>query len=233
MTPAATPAPDPRRGHGANPNHDPFANLKLPLRKIDGDSMREMTADLTLLVDSGVPLLRGLRTLEAAYKKSDPVLSTVLGHIGSLIERGSTFSEALAQYPKLFNPLYVNMVRAGELGGVLEVVLHRMQKLDAAWPDAKRGVNQSEQFAWVLGTLTSSGVPILQALNLTKSVSTGRFARAVEAIHDSVKEGETLSAPMEASKVFDPLLVALTDTGEQTGALPELLLRYAERRSVQ
>ncbi len=229
-------APDngPRR-QGPGPQQqkaDPFAELKIPAGKVHGDTIRELTSDMALLVDSGMPLLRTLRILQNSYKKTDPVLSAVLANMSVHIEHGSTFSEALAQHPKLFNPLYSNMIKAGELGGVLEVILNRMQKLEAAFPGSKKAADQNEQFAWVLGTLTSCGVPILQALNLTKSVSTGKVARAVGAIHESVKEGETLCAPMEASNVFDPILVALVNMGEQTGALPELLIRYAERKTV-
>ena len=51
---------------------------------------------------------------------------------------------------------------------------------------------------------------------------------AVQAIHDSVKEGETITAPLEASKVFPPMVVSMVDVGEQTGALPEMLMKIAD-----
>src|SRR5207237_4235455 len=65
----------------------------------------------------------GLRVLEKQEK--NPTLRNIIGELALSIEGGSTFSEALAQHPKVFNRLYVNMVKAGELGGVLEVVLNR------------------------------------------------------------------------------------------------------------
>src|SRR6266511_2200105 len=82
------------------------------------------TRQLATLVDAGLPLLRGLRVLEKQEKH--PTLKQIIGELGVGIEGGSTFSEALAQHPKVFNRLFVNMVKAGELGGVLEVVLARL-----------------------------------------------------------------------------------------------------------
>ena len=82
------------------------------------------TRQLATLVDAGLPLLRGLRVLEK--QERSPVLKKILGELAVSIEGGSTFSEALAQHPKVFNRLFINMVKAGELGGVLEVVLKRL-----------------------------------------------------------------------------------------------------------
>src|SRR5687767_10496312 len=82
------------------------------------------TRQLATLVDAGLPLLRGLRVLEKQEKH--PTLKDIIGQLGVSIEGGSTFSEGLAQHPKVFNRLYVNMVKAGELGGVLEVCLARL-----------------------------------------------------------------------------------------------------------
>ncbi len=82
------------------------------------------TRQLATLVDAGLPLLRGLRVLEK--QERNVTLKGILGELALAIEGGSTFSEALAQHPKVFNRLFVNMVKAGELGGVLEVVLKRL-----------------------------------------------------------------------------------------------------------
>jgi len=79
-----------------------------------------------------------------------------------------------------------------------------------------------------LGTLLSSGVPVLQALMIVKETSGNAVvANAVQHIHDSVKEGESMTAPMEASKVFPPMVVSMVEVGEETGALPDMLLRIA------
>jgi type IV pilus assembly protein PilC len=85
------------------------------------------------------------------------------------------------------------------------------------------------RFTRTLGTLVSSGVPILQALTIVKETSGNVIvANAVGAVHDSVKEGETITAPLEASGVFPPMVVSMVDVGEQTGALPEMLLKIAD-----
>lgn len=288
------------------------------------------TRQLATLVDAGLPLLRGLRVLEKQEKH--PTLKQIIGELGTGIEGGSTFSEALAQHPKVFNRLYVNMVKAGELGGVLEVVLARLaefmekaQKIKGkviaamfypcavitvavvilavlmVWvvpkfkeifkdmlpgkdlpaftnfvlsiSDAiahhfivtaavvavvviafitfvrtrfgrrifdKFKLNMPvlgpviskvaiSRFTRTLGTLVSSGVPILQALTIVKETSGNVIVgAAVGAVHESVKEGETITAPLEASGVFPPMVVSMVDVGEQTGALPEMLMKIAD-----
>ena len=82
------------------------------------------TRQLATLIDAGLPLLRGLNVL--AKQERDSVLKGTINKLADSVQGGSTFSEGLAQHPRLFNDLYVNMVRAGELGGVLEVVLTRL-----------------------------------------------------------------------------------------------------------
>jgi len=85
------------------------------------------------------------------------------------------------------------------------------------------------RFARTLGTLVSSGVPILQALTIVKETSGNVIvSEAVGAVHESVKEGETITAPLEASSVFPPMVISMVDVGEQTGALPEMLLKIAD-----
>src|SRR6266511_1744263 len=92
--------------------------------KVKPKVLTTFTRQLATLVDAGLPLLRGLRVLER--QERNPTLKRVVGDLALAIEGGSTFSEGLAQHPKVFNRLYVNMVKAGEMGGVLEVVLKRL-----------------------------------------------------------------------------------------------------------
>ena len=85
------------------------------------------------------------------------------------------------------------------------------------------------RFTRTLGTLVSSGVPILQALTIVKETSGNVIiAKAVSDVHESVKEGETITAPLEASRVFPPMVISMVDVGEQTGALPEMLMKIAD-----
>ena len=82
------------------------------------------TRQLATLIDSGLPLLRGLTVL--GKQEPNPVLRSTVNALADSVQTGATFSESLAQHPRIFNKLYVNMVKAGELGGVLEVVLTRL-----------------------------------------------------------------------------------------------------------
>ncbi len=85
------------------------------------------------------------------------------------------------------------------------------------------------RFTRTLGTLVSSGVPILQSLTIVKETAGNVIiSNAVGSVHESVKEGETITAPLESSGAFPPMVVSMVDVGEQTGALPEMLLKIAD-----
>src|SRR6267378_5045586 len=111
-----------KKGGGIN------LNIKIPglSGRVKSKVLTTFTRQLATLVDAGLPLLRGLRVLEKQERNAN--LKKILGELAISIEGGSTFSEGLAQHPKVFNRLFVNMVKAGELGGVLEVVLTRLSE---------------------------------------------------------------------------------------------------------
>jgi type IV pilus assembly protein PilC len=307
-------------------------NIRIPGLggKVKPKILTTFTRQLATLVDAGLPLLRGMRVLEKQERNA--TLKEIIAKLAVSIEGGSTFSEALAQHPKVFNKLYVNMVKAGELGGVLEVVLQRLaefmekaQKIKGkviaamfypvavmivavailavlmiwvvpkfkdifkdmlpgqglpAFTQLVLGISDMiannflftaggvivfviglkiftrtktgrrlfdkfklsmpalgpviskvaiSRFTRTLGTLVSSGVPILQALTIVKETSGNVvISNAVAAVHESVKEGETITAPLEASNVFPPMVVSMVDVGEQTVALPEMLMKIAD-----
>ena len=98
--------------------------LRFGSGKVKGKVLMIFTRQLATLIDSGLPLLRGLNVL--AKQEPTPVLKRTITNLADSVQTGSTFSESLAQHPMIFNKLYVNMVKAGELGGVLEVVLIRL-----------------------------------------------------------------------------------------------------------
>ena len=85
------------------------------------------------------------------------------------------------------------------------------------------------RFTRTLGTLVTSGVPILQALNITRE-TTGNviISEAIGKIHDSVKEGETVTQPMQSTGVFPDMVVSMVDVGEETGQLPDMLLKISD-----
>lgn len=298
--------------------------------RVKAKQLMVFTRQLATLVDAGLPLLRGLRILLKQEKQ--PALREALGGMGEAVEGGGTFSEALAGYPKIFDRLYISMVRAGEAGGVLEVVLDRlaefMEKAEKVKNKIKsamiypivvllaalgilgfllvfvipkfedifndllegkplpkltqfvilisRGVKdhilvvvavavvlivlmkllkrtrvgsfavdkaklKSPVFGSLftrssvarvtrtLGTLMGAGVPVLQALNIVRDTSGNQVvSRAIQQVHDSVKEGESMSGPLEQSRVFPGMVVSMVDVGEETGALPEMLIRIAD-----
>lgn len=305
-------------------------------KSIKTKTLMIFTRQLATLIDAGLPLLRGLNVL--AKQEKDLVLKATINNLADSVQGGSTFSESLAQHPKIFNKLYINMVKAGELGGVLELVLNRLaefqekaQKIKnkvvsamfypiivlfiavaimgfllvfvvpkfqqifhdmlgdenlpgltlfvinasnfvkaAFWPPlhllATGGVvfvliagfaafsrskfgrrfldtvalkmpvfgdltrkTSISRFSRTLGTLVTSGVPILQALNITRETAGNVVVgNAIGKVHDSVKEGESIVHPLEASGVFPPMVISMIDVGEETGQLPEMLLKIAE-----
>jgi type IV pilus assembly protein PilC len=85
------------------------------------------------------------------------------------------------------------------------------------------------RFSRTLGTLVTSGVPILQALNITRDTAGNVvISHAIEKVHEAVKEGETIVTPLQASGVFPNMVISMVDVGEETGQLPEMLLKVAD-----
>lgn len=99
-------------------------NINLFGGKPKAKQLMVLTRQLATLIGAGMPLLRGLRVL--AKQQTNPMLKEAVNGMGEAVEGGSTFSEALSQYPKIFDKLFVNMVRAGEAGGVLDTVLTKL-----------------------------------------------------------------------------------------------------------
>jgi len=85
------------------------------------------------------------------------------------------------------------------------------------------------KFARTLGTLVASGVPILEALNITReTVGNAVVSRALGHVHDSIREGESIAGPLRQSGVVDPIVVNMVDVGEETGELDKMLLKVAD-----
>ena len=85
------------------------------------------------------------------------------------------------------------------------------------------------RFARTLGTLIGAGVPILEAIKITRETSGNEvYARALDSVHDSIREGESFAAPLRASGVCDTLVVNMIDVGEETGELDQMLLKVAD-----
>jgi len=120
----------------------------------------------------------------------------------------------------------VYKIAARSRGG--QVMLDRIKLRAPLFGDLIRKTAIS-RFSRTLGTLVTSGVPILQALNITRETADNTvIANAITQVHDSVKEGESIVQPLEASGAFPPMVISMIDVGEETGQLPEMLLKIAE-----
>lgn len=305
-------------------------NLSLGPTVIKGKDLTVFTRQLAILLDAGLPLIRSLKTLERQAK--NPSVKTVLGKVAFSVEGGSTFSEALAQHPKSFDKLYLNMIRAGEAAGKLELILTRLagfrekaakiagkvksamvypaivlsiaigitiflmifivpkfevmftEMLDGAQLPAitrfvmgistwlqnniivaivlvvvlviavkfalktekgrfyfDKGVytapvigmlvsrNAISKFSRTLGTLMGSGVPVLNALQIVRDTAGNELvAKAVQQVHDAVKEGEPMAPPLQSTKIFPDMVISMIEVGEETGKLPDMLEKIAD-----
>ncbi len=287
------------------------------------------TRQLATLLQAGLPLLRALEILNKQEK--NPALQKALAGICEQVQSGTNLSDALQQYPKLFDRLYINMIKAGEAGGVLDTVLDRLARfaekalkvqkkvksamvypavvvtvaivivyvlmvyvvpsfqkmlenqkgaqmpwlteqvvkiskiLTEQWytpiiaivvlyfggkailssKAGKKAVDKIvfripkvgtfvtivavSRFARTFGTLMASGVPILQAITITRdTMSNVVLAEALTKVHDRVRDGESLSVPLEQSKIFPSMVTSMIQVGEETGQLPEMLNRVAD-----
>jgi type IV pilus assembly protein PilC len=99
-------------------------NFSLFPQRVKPATLSTFTRQLATLVEAGLPLLRGLKILEE--QEENRRLKSIIGNIAEAIENGSSCAEAVSMHPKIFNPLYVNMVRAGEISGALDVTLERL-----------------------------------------------------------------------------------------------------------
>src|SRR4029453_7526935 len=117
------------------------------------------TRQLATLIDSGLPLLRSLTVL--AKQERDKVLKNTINKLSDAVQSGNTFSDALALHPRIFNNLYVNMVKAGEVGGVLELVLNRLSEFQEKAAKVKKKAVWGMVYPIILMTM---GVGILAFL---------------------------------------------------------------------
>ena len=309
----------------------PQARKKTKTLTLGGVKTKQLvtfTRQFSVLQDAGLPVLRSLKILEGQMKPG--VLKNALIDVVDDVESGSTLSEAFAKHPKCFDRLYVNMVRAGEAGGALEIILRRLAefkekaqslarrikgamvypcvvitvavailafimifiipKFEKIFADFKMKLpwitemlistsrwfvkywyviplipvaiwltlklirlNKSGAYIldrlklWMpvagmivektivartmrtLGTLVSSGVPILEALSIVKETAMNAvFEECFQRVYESIREGETIAQPMKESRLVDDMVVNMIDVGEETGDLDTMLYKIAD-----
>ncbi len=294
----------------------------------------QFARQLSTLQDAGLAILRSLRILEDQQKKG--TLKKVIGYVADDIEGGATLSEAMAKHPRCFDRLFVNMVAAGEVGGVLDIILSRLadfmekaQRLKAKvkgamvypavvmsaallivlglmifivptfasvlsemtggegklptltltlmsiseWLIGRKGLNaglviitpfvimslfrmirkfrrgrlildtvylytpilktivyKTSVARWTrtLGTLISAGVPILEAINITRETAGNEvYANMLGKVHHAIRQGDTFANPLKQSKTVDSLVVNMVDVGEETGDIDKMLEKVA------
>src|SRR5438132_9175462 len=123
-------------------------------KKIKQKILMIFTRQLATLVDAGLPLLRGLNVL--AKQERDRVLKNTIDKLADGVQSGGTFSASLAQHPAIFNNLYVNMVKAGEVGGVLELVLGRLAEFQEKAAKIKNKVVAAMVYPIIVMTMAIS-----------------------------------------------------------------------------
>ncbi len=305
--------------------------------KVKIKAITQFARQLSTLQDAGLPILRSLRILEEQQKSG--TFKRVIGYVADDIEGGSTLSEAMGRFPRAFDRLMVNMVAAGETGGVLDLILSRVadfmekaEKLKARVKSAMiypvvvisaafvivlllmtfvipnftevltemtdgaslplitqyvLGASQwiAYKYGWAillgvpfaivfilriiskfrpgrlvldsiqlripvvgqltgktavtrwtrtLGTLISAGVPILDALNVTRETSGNEvYANMLANVHNSIRQGDTFAAPLKQSKTVDLIVANMVAVGEETGDLDKMLLKVADNYDEQ
>ncbi|MDB5323874.1 MAG: epsF 5 [Phycisphaerales bacterium] len=308
----------------------PTRKMPISIGGVPRKQLVAFTRQLSTLQDAGLPILRSLQILEQQQKPG--LLKAIIGGVADEVEGGGTLSDAMSKYPKAFDKLYVNMINAGEAGGVLDLILSRLADFMEKAAKLKKKVigamiypivvisiavgivsmimifvipkfeeifkdfgtklptvtvvllNISRWFAnqygWAyvlafpfvfmsliklakmseggkyavdaiklkipilggilgktaiarftrtLGTLISAGVPILDALNITKETCGNEvYSRALAKVHDAIREGESMADPLRATKVCDAIVVNMVDVGEETGDLDKMLMKVAD-----
>jgi type IV pilus assembly protein PilC len=296
--------------------------------KVKSKDLAIFTRQFSVMIDAGLPLVQCLEIL--GNQQADKGFQKIISMVRADVEQGATLQTALSKHPKAFNDLYVNMVGAGETGGILDVILQRLSgyieksvKLTAKVKSAMmypvtviiiavvvvaiimikvvpvfsslyegmgsklpfptricmglssvlvnyslvvvifiaimvvgfRFYNKTTsgrlqidstllkmpiigdllrkvavaRFCRTLGTLISSGVPILEGMDITARTSGNMVIQnAILKAKDAVEQGRNISTPLAETKVFPPMVVQMVGVGEATGALDAMLAKVAD-----
>jgi type IV pilus assembly protein PilC len=308
---------------------DLLARFSLPASRPKTRDLVIFTRQFATMIDAGLPLVQCLDIL--AEQQPNKYFQGVLRQVKADVEQGSTFADALRKHPRVYDELYVNLVAAGEVGGILDTILNRLavylEKADALARKVKGAmvypvtvlivaigvvvlllvkvipvfqkmftefggtlpgptqmvINVSEFLqAWIvyilivgfgavfaffqarrrsrpfryrtdaiflkmpvfgpllrkvatarftrtLGTMISSGVPILDALDIVaKTAGNMVVEEALQNVRSAISQGKTIAEPLGESKVFPSMVVQMVAVGEQTGAMDAMLQKIAD-----
>ncbi len=307
---------------------DLFANVAFFQPKITAKDVVIFTRQFSTMIDAGLPLVQGLTIL--AEQTENKTFQNVLKRVTKDVEGGSSLAEALKKHPKVFDGLYVNLVAAGEIGGILDTILQRLaayiekaEKLKTRikgamtypiivvgvavlviavilifvipvfqemfssfgkalpvptqivvamsdflkgnihyvivgfivfvfafkkYRNTKKGRKQTDalalklpvfgnllkksavaRFTRTLGTMISSGVPILDALEIVAKTSGNVvLEEIIYEVRSSIAEGQTIAEPLSEAAIFPRMVVQMISVGEATGALDTMLNKIAD-----
>jgi type IV pilus assembly protein PilC len=307
---------------------DLFANVAFFQPKITAKDVVIFTRQFSTMIDAGLPLVQGLTIL--AEQTENKTFQKVLKRVTKDVEGGSSLAEALKKHPKVFDGLYVNLVAAGEIGGILDTILQRLaayiekaEKLKTRikgamtypiivvgvavlviavilifvipvfqemfssfgkalpvptqivvnmsdflkgnihyvivgfivfvfafkkYRNTKKGRKQTDalalklpvfgnllkksavaRFTRTLGTMISSGVPILDALEIVAKTSGNVvLEEIIYEVRSSIAEGQTIAEPLSEAAIFPRMVVQMISVGEATGALDTMLNKIAD-----
>ncbi len=309
----------------------PRISLGALLRQTRGIGLRDLAVfarQFATMINAGLPIVRALSVLEG--QTANPKLEQVIATVRTDVQEGVALSEAMIKHPKAFSSLIVSLVRAGEVGGVLDEVLQRVasflekdvalrNKIRAAvtypvaifafalgiifflvffilpqfitffegmglvlplptrlliwstralthyWylvvavivggvyflraylrsPAGQATTDRLKlrvpifgplshkvmiaRFSRTFSTMIGSGVPVMQSLEVVgNAVGNVVLKHSIEAVRQSIREGESISLPLQASGLFPPLVVQMVSVGEETGRLDEMLTKVAD-----
>ncbi|MGC8553572.1 MAG: type II secretion system F family protein [Phycisphaerae bacterium] len=307
-----------------------FTEISINIGRVSQKLLTQFTRQLSTLQDAGLPILRSLKVLHQQQKPG--MMRDTLDQVSADVEGGTTLSESMGRHPKVFDKLYVNMVAAGETGGVLDVILQRLADFMEKAERLKRRIKGAmiypivvisfavlmvtgimifvipkfkklfasfrtglptitiwlmefsnwvaKEYGWLwilaspfalwlfikllgktkfgrglidrvklhipvmgqlvskgtiarftrtLGTLLSAGVPILEAINITRETCGNTvFQNALQKVHDAIREGEGFAEPLRKAKVCDGIVINMISVGEETGDMDKMLMKIAD-----
>lgn len=208
----------------------------------------------SMLIESGVSLMRCMQILDQTTTYEP--LRQANKEIMEAVSQGETLSKSMCAHPELFSPFLIGLVRAGEVGGVLDETMRRAADFHQRQSDYRRqrytlyaaaaALGEEtlgryehaleevaddlliQHFCYMFGTMLMSGVPLLQAMEVAAEVLPERQAEGIMKAREGLREGETTLAPYLVASGFPSALVMLFTIGEENGNLERMALRAGD-----
>src|SRR5438477_56011 len=180
--------------------------------RVSGQDLAIATRQLATLIGAGITLVDSLTAL--VEQVEHPRLKRILGVVRQKVNEGSSLADALAEHPKVFTTLYVNMIRAGESSGALDVVLVRL----ADFTEGQAALRNK-----ILGAMLYPAIMVLVGRSIVPILFGAVIPKVIEDARDAIREGESIAAPLKRSGQFPPLVHHMIAIGEKSGQLEQML----------